>query len=31
VVDRERAKGDDQRHVIEQLRERIDALATLGS
>jgi valyl-tRNA synthetase len=31
VVDRERAKGDEQRHVIEQLRERIDALATLGS
>jgi valyl-tRNA synthetase len=31
VVDRERAKGDEQRGTIEQLRERIEALAALAS
>jgi valyl-tRNA synthetase len=30
VVDRERAKGDEQRRAIEQLRERIDQLAALA-
>jgi valyl-tRNA synthetase len=30
VVARERAKGDEQRRTIEQLRERIDALAGLA-
>jgi valyl-tRNA synthetase len=30
VVARERAKGDEQRRTIEQLRERIDALAALA-
>jgi valyl-tRNA synthetase len=30
VVERERAKGDEQRRAIEQLRERIDALAALA-
>jgi valyl-tRNA synthetase len=30
VVERERVRGDEQRHVIERLRERIDALAGLA-
>jgi valyl-tRNA synthetase len=30
VVERERAKGDEQRRAIDQLRERIEALASLA-